>query len=140
MKTYNVGICALTESWAFHYSNYLLLEDYDSRWSSAVPELTSSEFENFLPYNRSSSLPLYVGQTWWGGWIPAGVYNDLMDNTVNEYIGGTQDGVSGFTNMSLFSHLTSSVKSPQEYRNVLMYNYPAISQDIEDLFDAYNWE
>ncbi len=81
------------------------------------------------------------------GWIPAGIFHDLIDNTADvvrtEY---TEDKIrkdyidyaGTFTNQEFFKCMEKDVRSPQQFRDRLMVKTSNRDQsDVNSLFEAY---
>ena len=71
-------------------------------------------------------------------WIPKGLMEDLMDNTIKNT--PVIDNIGGFTTAQLFNGLQSDVINLQQYRVILIQqNTTASATNITNLFVQYNY-
>ena len=71
-------------------------------------------------------------------WIPKGLMEDLMDNTIKNT--PVIDNIGGFTTAQLFNGLQSDVINLQQYRVILIQQNLTISAtNITNLFVQYNY-
>jgi len=74
------------------------------------------------------------------GYIPRGIYEDLVDDTPNEIIRlGIFDQVSNFNRAQMFEALNSEVTTVDEFQSALLSTLPAgnSTQNYNALFEAY---
>ncbi len=147
----NVGLCALSEAWAYDMGYRLTLDEFknigNSRDNSVV---TYNGFENFTPLetgNKDDDIQTYYDPanpdkriTSWEGWIPTGIMNDIVDTNADLVRTGFRDNVSGYTYQDLFDALDSNVDTPQKFRDrLLRENANRDKTDLVELFEAYYW-
>ena len=136
----NNGVCALGEAWANYFGYTLVFKEFGN--SNEI--ISTSGFENFHPVERPDDRSIfryrkpYIYE--WGGWIPAGIMADIIDQEKDLIRHGYYDNVSGYTIKDIYGALDSGVESPQNFRDRLLYehnNKDAIP--LRQLFEAYYW-
>ncbi len=135
----NAGLCALAEAWAYNMGYYLTIQEFGT--GNSV--MNKNVFEKFEPKSvGDSDDDIGTESTYWYGWIPAGIMNDLVDSKVDEIRSSRSctyyDNVSGYSYEELFDALDKDVTTPQKFRDRLLSENDDLDEDdVNDLFEAY---
>lgn len=141
-NTSDAPIIAVGESWAYYMGHYFADKRYGLFSSQPLSEQPNKPFTNNTITGVSSHInvlegfdPHYTPDPFY--WIPQGVYEDLIDVTLETV--PVLDQVSGYyTNQKLFNAFGSSIISVQGYKNnLLQQNSNNQSTQVINLFQQY---
>jgi hypothetical protein len=90
-------------------------------------DVSQNIIERFLPLatpNENDHDFLIIDGFWLGytGWIPTGLFNDLIENNRYQVRDGIWDDASGYTNKMIYDAMDNNVESPQQFRLRLLFN------------------
>ena len=140
-NTANSPIIALGEAWAYHMGHFLADQQYGTLGSCQGEQKGGFSYcpgggahphidvlEAFNPNLTTDPFR----------WIPKGLMEDMIDNTINETI--VNDQVSGFSIAQIFGALQSDVTSVTQYKTrFLLQNNYAQQIQINNLFTSYHY-
>ncbi len=141
------GLCAISEAWGFHMGWYFARKKYGTS-----ADVSLSLIEGFVPKNIpfTYGLVTYISGTTptsIKGWIPAGIFHDMMDTAVDYIRFDTStstsyyDNVDSYTNFKFYNSLENDVRSPQQFRDRLLLKNDNLDEaDVKQLFKAYYYE
>ena len=139
------GRAAIVEAWGYHIGPTYADRRYGLEHSNTTfTDLDIIEQKRHINQLESSRFV--------NGFIPKGLILDLIDDnfdlntypTAGAFENGnvTHDSVKGYTNASIFNHLTSDTESPEELKNKLTTGTlptAVTTTQIVDLFSDYNY-
>ncbi|MEX6686345.1 hypothetical protein QTN47_02510 [Danxiaibacter flavus] len=131
------GRIAISEAWAYFIGNTYAARKYRAlNWNSSADAFTKQlEFEtpvdnvDFILNSDNTSR----------GWIPAGMFHDMMDNG-EPLATGVIDNASNFTIRQLYNGMTISVSSVQDFRSAVLSNNGNVqSTQVNQLVSSYRY-
>ena len=131
------GIVQLSEGWAFYTGQQRTLNKYGV--GLHIDGFTV--FDDFTPISTGTvgDYLNYIGDgSWWEGWIPAGIFWDLTDTTVDFLRSTYSDNVSGYSISDIHNAMDDDVDDMQEFKaRILSENNWHDYSDLLDLFRGY---
>ncbi len=146
----NSPIIALGEAWGYHMEHFLADQQYGVNASDVTEDWGLFRHSTIIPFTAHPYIDAIENNTPTSsadpfGWIPKGIMEDLMDNSVEPFQTHVNDQVSGFTIAQIFNALQSDVTTMQQYKARLILQNPNppgnpnLSNQITALFASYNY-
>ncbi|BDS09514.1 hypothetical protein [Aureispira anguillae] len=138
--------CALIESWGYHIGTYFADLHYgrNNYFSNLYTDQDEKERQRFVYRHSERDNPHnhYYQNLYW---LQKGLYWDLMDDRMHNdpplnIPDPVKDSVSGFTNVEIFSALTTN--SPElvhEVKDALINFHPSQRNAIDTLYKEYGY-
>jgi len=133
----HAGLVRLSEGWAFHTGMSMTLDKY-----GIAPYLDSETvYENYTPIalgDETDYINYYANGDQINGWIPFGLFYDLIDTNVDLLRSTYYDNASGYNIQKIFNAMDSDVDSMSDFKSRLLSENSNLDYtDVNTLFTAY---